>query len=53
MRDQRSAYLSCIERVAAADRRQRFESAEVFQRIKHIVIPSNEQNLNRLAATIQ
>ena len=32
--------------------RQCFESAEVFQRVAAIVIPANEQNLDRLAARV-
>jgi hypothetical protein len=32
--------------------RQCFESAEVFRHVAAIVIPSNEQNLDRLAAVV-
>jgi len=31
---------------------QAFESAEVAEAVKHIVVPSNEQNLDRLAAEV-
>ena len=31
---------------------QAFESAEVASRIEHIVVPANEQNLDRLAAEV-
>lgn len=31
---------------------QAFKSAEIAQRIEHIVVPSNEQNLDRLSAEV-
>lgn len=31
---------------------QTFESAEIASRIEHIVVPANEQNLDRLAAEV-
>lgn len=31
---------------------QAFESAEVASRVEHIVVPANEQNLDRLAAEV-
>ena len=32
---------------------QAFENAEVARRIEHIVVPANEQNLDRLSAEVQ
>ncbi len=45
-----------LEKAAAGTRvswEQTFEDPEVAKRIEHIVVPANEQNLDRLAAEVQ